>query len=237
MNPKQWITDIRASALGKAADKAHDVADQVYQNLTRPDRPLEAEIHKKPWLAALLSLVVVGSGQLYNRQLLKAVTLFISYYVLSTGLLIGYLVYWLTEVGGERFTALLTSMWIAWAGLWLFAVIDAYRTAEALRAGRLLVRYGFFRQGVFGLYGMIPLAGELAPEETISPDEVNQRVGHVVQNVAIRKLWRRYVMRWLRLGGVALGVVVLAAGLMGNIPPLIIGGTLIIVAGILLGLL
>ena len=54
MKPDDIARKVRESQLGQAAGQAHSAADRVYQRLTRPDRPLEPETHKKPWLAAAI---------------------------------------------------------------------------------------------------------------------------------------------------------------------------------------
>ena len=48
-----------------------------------------------PWTAALLSLMLVGYGQLCNRQLAKAATLAFCFYILGGGLVAGY--FWLLQ--------------------------------------------------------------------------------------------------------------------------------------------
>src|SRR5262245_14766502 len=106
--------------------------DRVYQTLTRPDRPVGPQPDKKPWRAALLSAVVVGAGQLANRQLEKAVLLFLASYGLVFLLLTGWLVYWLVNRPEPILEHLFRVGVGVAAALWLVGVIDAWRTARAL---------------------------------------------------------------------------------------------------------
>ena len=86
MRPDDFAKKLRESAPANVAGKVHGTADKVYQVLTRADRPLGPEADKKPWLATLLSLVLVGAGQVYNRQYAKALWLFLFFYVLGLAL-------------------------------------------------------------------------------------------------------------------------------------------------------
>ncbi|HZT79639.1 MAG TPA: hypothetical protein VFA26_05440 [Gemmataceae bacterium] len=224
MNPGEKLRRWRQSRLGRTAGKAHAVADGAYQALTRPDRPLTPETHKKPWLAALLSLIIVGSGQLYNRQLARAVFLFVLFY-LGGGLLllVALLLHGLLALGdrlpgwattaSERLLDAAPAFELLWAGLWLFAVADAWRVARALRAGRLVVRYSFRRQAAFLAARLIPFAGTLAPDETVTPDEAHQSLNDAVVGAAKEYVADRLLWRVVRYGGLGLGVLLVVIGL------------------------
>jgi hypothetical protein len=222
------------SRLGRAARRAHAAADRAYQALTRPDRSLEPAMHKKPWLATLLSLLVVGAGQLYNRQLLRAALLFLIFYGAGLLLLAAYLLLGLWEAALPTRADLAYVGQFVWLGLWLFAIVDAYRTAWLLKTGRRVVRYGFLRQGLFAAVGMVPVAGALAPVETVAPDEVGKPVGAVAADLARERLLKWLLVRLLRLGCLGLGVLLVALGLVLGVHFLLTLGGLALLAAILL---
>lgn len=225
---------VRESRLGQAALQVHSAADRVYQALTRPDRPVGPELHKKPWLAGLLSLLVVGAGQLHNRQLFKSVFLFLIFY--PVGLLLWFLAWVLhwTLGTGRVLTDLHYIYQIVWVGLWLFAVVDAYRIARLLRAGKLVVRYGFLKQGLFTAAGFIPVAGALAPGETVAPDEVDRSVGAVAVDLAKDKAIKWVLIRVVRYGLLAVAALLLVIGLAAGIDFLLTLGGLVLLGAILL---
>lgn len=71
-----------------------------------------AKPKKKPWLAGLLSFLVIGMGQIYNKKYIKGILLFI---------------------GGMTFSVLaLTNYWIylILLPIWVCAIYDAYNTAK-----------------------------------------------------------------------------------------------------------
>lgn len=217
-----------------AASKAYATADRVYQKLTRPDRPLLPEKDKKPWLAALLSLVVVGAGQLYNRQLAKAVLLFGLFFVAGGVVLLAYVILNHFYQIGERLPELATAFQLIWGSLWLFAVVDAYRTAQALRAGRLVVRYGFLRQGLYAAASFLPFAGALIPKETVAPEEANRSVGAALKEVAKERVVAWLVLSVLRVACLVVGVILLLVGLIAGNSLWITAGALAVAAGIIL---
>ncbi|HXG10739.1 MAG TPA: hypothetical protein VNK04_13360 [Gemmataceae bacterium] len=234
MKPDDIARKVRESRLGQAADRAHAAADRVYQALTRPDRPLEPETHKKPWLAALLSLLLVGAGQLYNRQLFKAVFLFLIFYGVGLVLLVAYFVAGFWEAALQTRAELAHVFQFVWVGLWLFAILDAYRTAWLLKTGKLVVRYGFLRQGLFGAAGLIPVAGVLAPSETVAPEEVNKSVGAVAADLAKERVLKWLLVRIVRLGLLGAGAVLVILGLALDVHFLLTLGGLAVLAGIVL---
>ncbi|MBZ2165905.1 hypothetical protein [Methanobacterium spitsbergense] len=75
-------------------------------------------MEKNPWIAVLLSFLIVGLGQVYNGQILKGLILFIC--AIVTGLL----------------TFILIG-WILLPILWVINLYDAYITAQDINAGRL----------------------------------------------------------------------------------------------------
>lgn len=228
-------------------DRARQVqaaADKVLQAVTRPDRPLEAETSKKPWLAGLLSIVLVGAGQLYNRQLVKALALLLIFYVVGAvcfllyGLL-GWMLSWeflheSVHTVIRRLRAMDDAFLIIWAGLWIFAVVDAFRTARALRAGRLLVRYGFLRQGGFAIINFIPFLGALTPCETVAPEDVNTSVRQVAAELARKRLTDKFVVPIARLACLAIGAVLLILGIFFDLHILYTMGVICVLAGLVL---
>lgn len=234
MKPEDVSNTTNTSKVSQAARGAHAAADRVYQAVVQPDRPIEPEVGKKPWLAALLSLCVVGAGQIYNRQLYKAVMLFLAFYVVGGALLLLYpLLNWLFKLGA-RLPELVYTYEIVWGSLWLFAVVDAYRTAEALRTGQLVVRYGWLRQTAHVAAGFIPFVGMVVPSETVRPDEVNKSVREAAKDIARERVLEWVVVRVLRYTGIGLGVVLILCGVIFGIRPLITFGGLAIVVGVLL---
>lgn len=89
---------------------------------------------QKPWLAILLSFLVVGGGQLYNRQFLKGLLLLVAF------------------MGGWFCTFILAygdSQAFAWWGFFFKAVpfwlaFDAYRIAARLREGEPVRTWQWF---------------------------------------------------------------------------------------------
>jgi TM2 domain-containing membrane protein YozV len=67
---------------------------------------------KKPWLAGLLSFLVMGMGQVYNKQYKKGVLLYIVGVFFSILALINYWLYFVL------------------IPIWLYAIYDAYKTAK-----------------------------------------------------------------------------------------------------------
>jgi len=224
--------------VGRTASKAHDLADAVYQKLTAPDRPIEPEPDKKPWLAALLSLLAPGLGQFYNRQLAGAVALFFLAVVINVPLLLVWaLLSWLegyTEPDGWAHATLgfLARLGIGvpvvLGGLWLFGIVDAWRTAAALRDGRKVVRYGFFRQTGYLAAGFVPGASYVLPEETVTPAEVKEALGTVAKKRIIARILRRVLKRFLQLGILLLGVVPMLGGAYLDWPWLTVAGAVVV---------
>jgi hypothetical protein len=234
MGLRDYWKKVAESRAGRLAGQAHDHADRVYQTLAAPTQPLQAETHKKPWRAALLSLVIVGAGQLYNRQLGKALTLCFFTYVGGVAAAILYIVLWLAAPDWEHRSKLGYALLAVWGALWLFAGVDAYRTAAALRDGRLFVRYGLRRQGVHAALGFLPFADALLPAETVSAEEVHRPVGDLLKEEAKGRLLRWVVVRLLRYTLLAVGAVLLLTGYVLDQQPLLIAGGVAAVAGFLL---
>lgn len=79
------------------------------------DVPYEKEHQKSPGLAALLSAIIVGLGQIYNGQVKKGVLLFI-FFVISA-LLVSFIPFF-----GLKYLIPLV--------VWIYAVYDAHQSAE-----------------------------------------------------------------------------------------------------------
>lgn len=226
--------------VGRTASKAHDMADAVYQKLTAPDRPIEPEPDKKPWLAGALSFMAPGLGQFYNRQLAKAVALFFLAVVVNVPLLLVWaLISWLSDFTDPEGWPHATLAFIArlgvgvpvvLGGLWVFGIIDAWRTAAALRDGRKVVRYGFFRQTGYLAAGFVPGASYVLPEETVRPEEVTEALGTVAKKRIIARIIRRVLKRFLQLGILLLGVVPMLIGAYLDWPVLTVAGAVVVLA-------
>ena len=79
---------------------------------------------KNPWLAMVLSLLIVGLGQIYNGQIGKGIMLWICCVisgVISTAT-------WLTQTGS-----------ILLLILWIYGIFEAYCTAQMINAGEITV--------------------------------------------------------------------------------------------------
>lgn len=88
-----------------------------------PEGDSEREIHqvqqKNPELAAILSFLIVGVGQIYNGQVGKGVIIIIA--AVISGVL------WTIGIG------IIFSIII-----WIYAIYDAYTTAKQINAGELV---------------------------------------------------------------------------------------------------
>lgn len=75
---------------------------------------------KNPGIAAVLSAVFVGLGQIYNGEIAKGLIFMVAYFVsiLLTFILIGIIT---TPI------------------LWIFGIYDAYNTAKKINAGEIVV--------------------------------------------------------------------------------------------------
>lgn len=75
---------------------------------------------KNPVLAAILSFLIVGLGQIYNGQIGKGIMLIIGY-VISFALCFVYVGFILLPI------------------LWIYGIYDAYNTAKKINAGEITV--------------------------------------------------------------------------------------------------
>lgn len=243
MKPHDLVNSVKDSRVSQTAQSAHDAADKVYQLLVRADRPLEADSQKKPWLAVLWSMLLVGGGQLYNRQLAKALCLALLTYGVGGLLLAGWLlVHWLHgfaepegwgQATGQFFIRLGLAVPFVCGGLWLFAIVDAWRVAAALRRGELVVRYSFLKQTAYFAAGFIPVAGVLSPEETCAPDDVHKRLGSAVKDHVVERLVMRFLKRVLKIGFLVLGLLPLLLGAYLGWPVLVVCGAAVVLAGLI----
>jgi len=74
---------------------------------------------KSPGLAAVLSFLIVGLGQIYNGQIAKGLLLLLG--AIISGVLM------LILIG-----------FIFWIIIWLYAIYDAYNTAKKINAGEII---------------------------------------------------------------------------------------------------
>jgi hypothetical protein len=154
--------------------------------MTAPETPAGINLaHRSPAHAALLSGLFLGAGQIYNRQLEKAVLLWIWAAVqLGSGLLLllmGLLGTWVPTtavrpplgdfIADRAGTVLLC--WLA-AGilLWGLGVRDAWTSAAAINRGEVVIRYPLQRQAVHllasHLLGFIPFVGFFFPPGVVA---------------------------------------------------------------------
>jgi signal peptidase I len=99
---------------------------------------------RKPWLALAMSFVLPGFGQLYNGEANKGIWLFIAFAVLSIPGIVFVALY---LSGSLMAPALVISLMLTLA-IWIFGVIDAWRTA---RVQQDYVPLGWQISGVYAL--------------------------------------------------------------------------------------
>ncbi|MGE3803877.1 MAG: hypothetical protein AB7K24_04280 [Gemmataceae bacterium] len=221
MNEPEQPPD-RWSQLGEAAQKSFAFVQQALQ----PDLG-EPEPGKKPWLAALGSLLVPGAGQLYNRQLLRALLWFL---LLGGGgffLLVVYLLaHWNWQIH-THYSAVGYGLMVIYALLACVGAVDAYRTAAQLREGNVVVVYSMKRQLALALAGFVPLVGDLAPEVLVPRGQLEpslrERLHGLAQKKAqgwLRRWLTRFLVRALLIGAglllVAMALLILLLALSGS---------------------
>lgn len=89
--------------------------------------PMPSISPRKPWLAALASLVLPGFGQFYNGELNRAIWFFLCFTLLTIP---GVALIALYLPDGWMLPALLSGLLLA-LGVWGFAIVDAWRHARA----------------------------------------------------------------------------------------------------------
>jgi hypothetical protein len=151
---------------------------------------------RSPRRAACYAALLPGAGQVYNKQLEKAVLLWIwGAILLGAGLLLlllGALGRWvpgswtrppLGDWVADHAGAVFLLWLLAAAALWGFAVRDALLTARSINEGEVRIRYPMRRQMVHvlasQLLGFIPLIGLLFPPGIVAEaiDVVKDRRG------------------------------------------------------------
>jgi len=111
------------SECGAIIKKAAEICPKCGIRVIGPSKThIQAVQLKNPGLAALASFIWCGAGQVYNGQILKGVVLLIAY--LISIVLIFVLIGLIT-------TPL----------LWIYGIYDAYKTAEKINAGEIVI-YG-----------------------------------------------------------------------------------------------
>lgn len=216
--------------------KLHTIADQLFQAITKADQPIEPDVTKKPWLAALWSIVIIGAGQLYNRQLAKGIWYFVAAYV-PTGIVVG--VYFLLSALVDPETSpgwlvmltdyfRLASLLVAFLFclLWGFAAMDAYRTAILLRDGQLAVQYGLKRQALHMAVGFVPGVGELVPDETVKLEAKRPSLAELFQAEVRQRIVRRIVTRLVGFGCMFVLMLLLLVGLIIGVLMMVSAGGL-----------
>jgi len=92
----------------------------LQHHTARMDAPMQVHRRTSKWVALLLSFVVPGLGAAYNGQTSKALVhfaIFASFFQMAA------------------VTDAVAFFVLSIIGVWLFAAVDAYRTAELIRAG------------------------------------------------------------------------------------------------------
>ena len=180
---------------------------------------------RRPWLAALGSAAFPGAGHIYNRVLDRAVLTMVTGLVLLTVALLMLLAGGLAGVIpnpalrppiGEWIAlrpGLFFGLWLVlWLAFWALAIVDAVRTAEAINAGRIVVRHTLRWQLVHllgaQLLGLIPFVGFL-----FSPGIVAESMdaARARRSPDRQRLWvetRAALVEWVLLKIAILGLVV-----------------------------
>lgn len=109
---------------------------------------------RKPWLALTMSFVLPGFGQLYNGEANKAIWLFITFAVLSIPGLV-FIALYLSN--GLMLPALVISLAVT-LSIWLFGMIDAWRTA---RRKQDYVQSGWQISGVYAVVLLLAWLAQL----------------------------------------------------------------------------
>lgn len=166
----------------------------------KPEPELELEgvtlAHRSPTRAACYSLIGIGWGQVYNKQLEKAVLLWIWSAVLAgIGLLLlllgllGKLIprAWTRPPLGDMIADHAGVAFLIWlfaiAVLWAIGIRDAWVSAERINRREVVIRYGMRRQLTHvlasQLLGFIPLVGVFCPPAVVAEaiDMTHQRRG------------------------------------------------------------
>ena len=140
---------------------------------------------RSPTLAALYSVLLVGGGQLYNRQLEKAVLLWIWMAILLVAgaalFVLGLLGHWVPRtvvrpplgdwIADHR--AGVAGVWLVLpVTLWAISLRDAWVSAGRINRGEIVIRYSMRRQMVHvlasHLIGFIPLVGLFFPPGVVA---------------------------------------------------------------------
>ncbi len=109
-----------------------DMNPQSARNLHLPSSESMQFAPRRPWLAALASLVLPGLGQLYNGELNRAIWLFLSFALL---LIPGHTLVALYLPDGSMVPALVLGLLVTLA-LWASGIWQAWRTACSYQAYR-----------------------------------------------------------------------------------------------------
>ncbi len=197
-------------------------------------------VSRSPAVAALWSIFVPGAGQIYNKQLEKAVLLWVWFFILvvlgMTLLLLGALARWLPASiihpplsdWVRVNSGALFRFWIGAAFvLWLINLVDAFFSARRINSGRIIIRHSMRWQlvHVLGsqLLGFIPLIGIFFPPgmvaEAIDARRENRQVnekkvlregGLAVAQWAIARI--AFYALWILLGAWVLWWILRAMG-------------------------
>lgn len=219
--------------MSESASDANPVSANMpglYARLCAPDRDISLDQKKSPLVAAVLSVIVPGLGQLYNRQLIRAAWWAIFFFAtLLLWALCGLAQWWPFASAtpgwrgsvGAAIDRIDLAFVIIVVGLWLVGVIDALRIAIALRQGSLVVRFSFKKQAALLAAGMVPLAGALTPDETCSPAELSSSFTSDLTQKLLQRLIARKLRRVFLLAVLLLGIAPVVLGAIYAIPWLI----------------
>jgi hypothetical protein len=182
---------------------------------------------RSPFLALLLSLIAPGTGQIYNKQLEKAVLIWIWYFILFvTGvalLLLGMAARWLpSKVPPPPLSAwvhdhagAVFALWGAALGiLWLANACDAFVSAPRINSGRVVIPHPMRWQAVHvlgsQLLGMIPFIGLFFPPGIVAEAVDACKEGRSVSQDKVLREGGSIVLQWVltRIAFYAVWVVV-----------------------------
>lgn len=104
---------------GAEIDKMAEICPKCGVRVMEPENKVPNS-QKSAGLAALLSFLIIGVGQMYNGQVGKGVLLLIG--AIISGLLFSVIIGFFT-----------------WIIIWIYAIFDAYTTANKINIGEIIV--------------------------------------------------------------------------------------------------
>jgi signal peptidase I len=106
--------------------RTNQPGENSMQNTSNPVPPLQTPVTRKPLLAAAMSLLLPGFGQLYNGDVNRAITLFLSFALLSVPGVAAVALY----LPAALMMPFVTLGLVATLGVWLYGIYQAWQQAK-----------------------------------------------------------------------------------------------------------